>query len=116
MKRPALAVIFLAIGIFILLEGSSLSGSSIEIDLAMLVVGIILTISYLPLIGNYFELKFKAKTSMTYMPILVILGAVLIWQAGFRVLSLLDKSIFAAIGAALLVVSLFFIYKAKKSR
>ncbi len=116
MKKPVLAFISLAIGIFLLLEGSRLVSGSIVVDLVMLVIGAILTISYLPLIGRHLEKKFKAKASITFMPMLAILGAGLLWQAAFRILSSLDKTVFAAVGLALLAGSSFFIYRVVKSR
>lgn len=116
MKRPAIAIIFLAVGIFIMLEGSKLSANSFWMDLVMLVIGAVLTISYLPLMGNRLEKMLKAKPVITYIPILVVLGAGLLWQAGFRILSLLDKVIFAIVGIILVLVSAFYLFRALKSR
>lgn len=116
LKRPALAIILLVAGVFLMLEGSKLYASSFWTDLAMLVVGIVLTISYLPLIGDSLKKSFGGNPSTTYIPILVALGAGLLWQAGFRILTLTDRVAFAIIGATLVVVSAIYLRRAMKSR
>jgi len=116
LKRPALAIILLVAGVFLMLEGSKLYASSFWTDLAMLVVGIVLTISYLPLIGDSLKKSFGGNPSTTYIPILVALGAGLLWQAGFRILTLTDRVAFAIIGATLVVVSAIYLRHAMKSR
>ncbi len=116
MKRPLVAVILLAVGIFVLLEGSKLSSGSIFLDLAMVGVGAVLTTSYLPLMGHYLEKRFSAKASLTYMPIFAIIGLGLIWQAVSRILLPIDQVVFGVLGAALFVGSTILIYRAIKSR
>ena len=116
LKRPALAIILLVAGVFLMLEGSKLYASSFWTDLAMLVVGIVLTISYLPLIGDSLKKSFGGNPSTTYIPILVALGAGLLWQAGFRILALTDRVAFAIIGATMVVVSAIYLRRAMKSR
>lgn len=116
MKRPLVAIASLAAGIFLLLEGSKLSSGSIVLDLVMVGFGALLTVSYLPLMGNYLERRFRSSTSLTYMPIFAIIGLGLLWQAASRVLLPLDQVIFGVVGGALLVGSAFAIYRAIKVR
>ncbi len=115
MKKQLLALIFLAVGIFTMLQGSSLSSNPAWIDYVFIVVGAALTVSYLPLMGRYLEQRYKAKETLTYMPILATLGAVLIYQAVFRALFILDKSILAVVGAVLLLGSGMYIRRKIKA-
>lgn len=98
-----------------MLEGSKLYTVSFVTDLLMLVIGVILTISYLPLMGDYLEKRFGGNSAVTYLPILTILGAGLLWQSGFRALALVDKAIFAGVGAVLIIASLIYFRRIMKS-
>lgn len=104
----------LFVGLFMMLQGSSLSSSPVLIDFALMAVGAILTISYLPLMGRYLEKRFKAKETLTYLPILAILGAVTLLQAIFRALLISDRVAFAVVGIVLLIVPSVFIYRAAR--
>ena len=115
--RAYTAIISLAVGMFLLLEGSRLM-HPIEwwIDLVFIVVGAVLVLAYLPLMGNYLELKFKAPPTISFMPILLVLGAVMIYQGVTRPIGIFDKSLFVILGAVLVAVPAFVLYRAAKGK
>ena len=116
--KAALALVSLAIGMFLLLEGSKMDNT--VFDLAYVAVGAVLVIAYLPLIGNYLEDKLKAPRMVTLMPMLLMLGAALISQGiyphGTKVPPIIEQVLFIALGIALVVGSAIVIIKAKKSK
>lgn len=116
--RALAASIFLVIGMFLLLEGSriTLSGRSVEVDLFFLAVGAVLTIAYPVLIGDYFEKQFRTPRNISLMPMLMMLGVVLIFQAVTRQLGSIDKLVFAVLGIALVVSSVIVTYRATKKK
>lgn len=115
-SKALVASIFLVIGMFLLLEGSrvTVSGRAIEIDLVFLAIGAVLTIAYPVLIGDYFETKFKTPRNISLMPMLMMLGVVLIFQAVTRPLGSVDKLVFAVLGVVLAVASVIATYRATK--
>ncbi|MGC8816375.1 MAG: hypothetical protein ACP5PX_00950 [Candidatus Hadarchaeum sp.] len=115
MKRPLVALLVLVAGVFLMLEGSKLYTVSFLTDLILLIGGAVLTISYLPLMGDYLTKKFGGNSVITYLPVLAVLGAGLIWQSGFRILALTDRIIFVVIGAILLAASLIYLRGIMKS-
>ncbi|MGQ9788267.1 MAG: hypothetical protein ACUVQM_03030 [Candidatus Hadarchaeaceae archaeon] len=116
MRRPWIAIIVLVVGIFLMMEGSKLYAVSFVADLVILVVGVIFTISYLPLMGNYLEMMFEGNPVMTYLPVLVTLGAGLLWQSFFRNLALIDRTIFVIVGIGLIGASMVYLRREIKSR
>ncbi len=114
--RAVAASVFLVIGMFLLLEGSrvTVSGRDVTVDLFFAVVGAVLTISYPILIGDYFEHRFKTPRNISLMPMLMMLGIVLIFQAMTRQLNMIDKIIFVVIGVTLAVASIIVTYRATK--
>lgn len=101
------AIIALVIGMVLLFEGAypTIGGYA---DGIYVVVGVALVLSYFPLIGDFFELKFRAQRSVIYMPVLLVLGLLMLYygttKAGLATLVL--RSTFIIPGAALVVVSL----------
>ncbi|MEM3421532.1 MAG: hypothetical protein QW835_02075 [Candidatus Hadarchaeum sp.] len=116
MRRPWIAIVILVVGIFLMLEGSKLYTVSFMTDLVMLVVGVVLTISYLPLIGDCLEKRFGGNSIVTYLPILATLGAGLLWQSVSRALALMDRVIFVGVGIVLIVSSMVYLRRAMKLR
>lgn len=116
--KAFLASVFLVIGMFLLLEGSrvTLSGRAIEIDLLLVTVGAVLTIAYPMLIGDYFEIKFKTPRIISFMPMFLMLGIVLIFQAITRSLGSIDKIVFIVTGIALVAAPILVTYKATRGK
>lgn len=115
MRRPWVAIVVLVAGVFLMLEGSKLYTVSLVTDLVMLIAGFILTISYLPLMGDYLEKRFGGNPAITYLPILVALGAGLLWQSFFRALAFIDRAIFIGVGLGLIVASIVYLRRQMKS-
>jgi hypothetical protein len=113
--KAGLALVSLVIGMFLLIEGSRMT--DLAVDLALVVVGAVLTLAYPPLMGNYLEVKLKAPRNVTLMPMLLVLGAVLIYQGVLaRALSGIERGLFAGLGIALVVGSALMIVKAKAKK
>lgn len=116
--RAVAASVFLVIGMFLLLEGSkvTLSGREVYVDLFFIAVGAVLTVAYPILIGDYFEHTFKTPRNISLMPMLMMLGIVLIFQALTRQLTIIDKLVFSVIGTALVVSSVIVTYRATRKK
>lgn len=116
--RAVAASVFLVIGMFLLLEGSkvTVSGRAVTVDLFFIVVGAVQTVAYPILIGDYFETKFKTPRNISLMPMLMMLGIVLIFQAVTRQLNTIDKLVFAVLGIALAVASIIATYRATRKK
>lgn len=114
--KACVALVLLVIGMFLLIEGSriTLSGRPVWIDLVLIVAGGAMAVAYLPLIGHYLELRLKAPRNVSFVPMLIVLGAALVYQGALRPLSVIEKVLFIGLGIMLVVVSPFVIYKLKK--
>lgn len=112
------ASVSLVVGMFLLLEGSkvTLSGRAVEIDLFFIAVGAVLTLTYPILIGDYFETTFKTPRNISLMPMFMMLGIVLIFQAITRSLSNFDKILFAVLGIVLVAASVLVTYRATRKK
>ena len=105
--RIGTAMVALVVGMVLLFEGAypTIGGYA---DGIYVVVGAALILSYFPLIGDSFELKFRAQRSVICMPVLLVLGVLMLYygatKAGLATLVL--RSTFIIPGAALVVVSL----------
>lgn len=118
--KAAIALISLVIGMFLLLEGSKVTVSDrpMELDLTFVVVGAVLVLVYPTLIGNYLEVKLGASRTVSFMPMLLVLGAVLIYQGAVRPINIIEKLLFVALGIVLVVAPAIVLYKtaSKKKR
>lgn len=116
--KAFLATIFLVIGMFLLLEGSrvTVSGRAVEIDLLFMAVGAVLTVAYPMLIGDYFEIKFKTPRNISLMPMFLMLGVLLIFQAITRSFGSFDKILFAVLGIVLVVASVLVTYRSTRGK
>ncbi|MBA7596834.1 hypothetical protein ES703_03824 [subsurface metagenome] len=101
------AIIALVIGMVLLFEGAypTIGGYA---DGIYIVVGAALVLSYFPLIGDFFELKFRAQRGVICMPVLLVLGLLMLYygatRAGLATLAL--RSTFIIPGVVLVIVSL----------
>jgi len=113
--KAAISIVLLIIGMFILLEGSKMAVPGNEmIDMALIVVGAVLVLVYMPLVGDYLEVKFKAPRMINLMPMLLVLGAVLIYQGATRVgTGILGQLLFVILGIALVVGAVVAVFKIK---
>lgn len=110
------SIVSLVIGMFLLLEGSGPMHPTDLIDLVFIVVGAMLVLAYLPLMGDYLELNLRGSRTVTFMPILLVLGLVLIYKGAVTPLSVVEKGLFVALEIVLIVVPAFVLYRAAKRR
>ena len=110
------SIVSLVIGMFLLLEGSGPMYPTDLIDLVFIVVGAMLVLAYLPLMGDYLELNLRGSRTVTFMPILLVLGLVLIYKGAVTPLSVVEKGLFVALEIVLIVVPAFVLYRAAKRR
>lgn len=105
--RICTAIVALVIGMFLLFEGTypTIGGYADGIYVA---VGAALILSYFPLIGDSFELKFRAQRSVVCMPVLLVLGLLMIYYGATKaeLATLWLRSTFIIPGAALVAISL----------
>ena len=110
--RICTSIIALVIGMVLLFEGAypTIGGYADGIHVA---VGAALILSYFPLIGDSFELKFRTQRSVVCMPVLLVLGLLMLYygatKPGLATLAL--RSTFIIPGTALVVVSLVLLGK-----
>ena len=71
------AFIALAIGVYLLIEGVYPSPKSL-VDAAFMGLGAALILGYFQLIGDYFSRQLRMPPDMTFMPVLLVLGLVVI--------------------------------------
>lgn len=111
--RAYAAIAALVIGIFALLEGSRMTHRVI-IDTVLIVVGAVLTLAYFFLIGDYLQRRLRATQTVTLMPVLLVLGAVMIYQAVIRTIDIVSRSLFGVLGIILILFPAFMLYRAAK--
>ncbi len=109
------AFVGLVVGLFLLLEGSKLV-RGIAIDATFIVVGVVLTLAYFYLIGDSLQRRLRAPPMVTLMPVLLVLGAMLVYQGVVRSIDVVSKGLFVVLGIILILVSAFVIYRAAKRR
>ncbi|MEW6222107.1 MAG: hypothetical protein AB1476_02120 [Candidatus Hadarchaeota archaeon] len=97
----ALAV--MVVGIFALLEGSRFN-YGMPLDIVLIAVGAALTLSYIFLIGDSLDKKLGNKDA-SLLTVLIVVGTVLLYQAGTRPMPIEQKGIFGALGAALVIAT-----------
>ncbi len=105
--RICAAIIALVIGMILLFEGAypTIGGYADGIYVA---VGAALILSYFPLIGDSFELKFRTQRSVVCMPVLLVLGLLMLYYGATKpgLATLVLRSTFIIPGTALVVASL----------
>ena len=105
--RTCTAMVALVAGMVLLFEGAypTIGGYA---DGVYVAVGAGLILSYFPVIGDSFELKFRTQRSVICMPVLLVLGLLMLYygttKPGLATLAL--RSTFIIPGAVLVVVSL----------
>ncbi len=112
-QKAYAAFIVLVVGLFALLEGSRFI-YGIAIDATLVVVGAVLTLAYFFLIGDYLQRRLRATQTITLMPVLLVLGAVTIYQAVIRTIDIVSRSLFGVLGIILILVPAFMLYRAAK--
>jgi len=75
--RAYAAIIVLVIGIYLLIEGAYMMQDML-INVAFIALGAALTLSYFWLIGDTIELWLRAPPGITFMPVLLVLGLVVL--------------------------------------
>lgn len=110
------SIVSLVVGMFLLLEGSGPMYPTDLIDLVFILVGAMLVLAYLPLMGDYLELKLRGPRTVTFMPILLVLGLVLIYKGAVIPLSVVEKGLFVALEIVLIAIPAFVLYRAAKRR
>ncbi len=109
------AFVGLIVGLFLLLEGSKLDPLlGIAINAIFIVVGAVLTLSYFYLIGDSLQRRLRAPPIVTSMPVLLVLGVMLVYQAVVRSIDVVSKGLFGVLGIILILVPAFVIYRAAK--
>lgn len=117
--KVVLALVMLFIGMFLVLEGSKITTSvnPVYVDLALIVVGAVLVLVYMPLVGDYLEVTLKAPRMINLMPMLLALGAALVFQGATRVgVGIVAQLLFVILGIVLVVGSALMIMKAKAKK
>ena len=110
--RAGAAIAALVIGLFLLFIGATPTPADM-LDWAMVIVGAALTVGYVALIGNSLNNLLKTKSgAVPFMPVLVVLGVLVMWQAimGSGV-ELLHKIVLTALGIVLIVAPVAVLYK-----
>lgn len=114
------ALLGLLVGMFMLLEGSRFI-YGLYVDVALMAVGGALILFYIGVFGSAFKDKkvhlfgwhFKEPRTLTLLLILLALGVNMAVQSVIKNMVVVDKLIFAAMGAALIVVSVAYIMKSR---
>ncbi len=75
--RGFVAIIVLVIGIYLLIEGAYMMQDML-VNVAFIALGAVFTLSYFWLIGDTIERWLRAPPGITFMPILLVLGVVVL--------------------------------------
>lgn len=75
--RAYVAIVVLVIGIYLLIEGAYMVQDML-VNVAFIALGAVLTLSYFWLIGDTIERWLRAPPGITFMPILLVLGLVVL--------------------------------------
>ncbi|MBA7594632.1 hypothetical protein ES703_01579 [subsurface metagenome] len=115
--RAFAAFIALVIGVYLLLEGVYPSPQSL-VDATFMGLGAALILGYFQLIGDYFQRRLRMPPEMTFMPVLLVLGLVVLGFGLVRpgLASIGLKLSLAIPGLVLAVYAVFRTLKAIKER
>jgi len=75
--RAYVAIVALVIGIYLLIEGAYMMQDML-VNVAFIALGAVLTLSYFWLIGDTIERWLRAPPGITFMPVLLVLGIVIL--------------------------------------
>lgn len=112
LHKAGAAIAILVIGLILLFIGAAPAPQDM-LDWAMVIVGAALTVGYCALIGDSLNHLLKTQSgAVPFMPILLVLGVLVIWQAimGAGVESL-HKPVLAVLGIVLIVAPIAVLYK-----
>lgn len=111
--RAFAAFIVLVIGVYLLIEGVYPSPHSL-VDAAFMGLGAALVLGYFQLIGDYFSRWLRMSPDMTFMPVLLVLGVVVM---GFGVVQPGLTSIELRLSLVIpgLVLALYAVFRILKS-
>ena len=113
--RAYAAIVVLVIGIYLLIEGAYMMQDML-INAAFIVLGAALTLGYFWLIGDTIERWLRAPRGITFMPLLLVLGIVILVfglvRPGLTTIGL--KLSLVIPGLVLVIVAVFALLKAKK--
>ncbi|MEM2874403.1 MAG: hypothetical protein QW567_00035 [Candidatus Hadarchaeales archaeon] len=108
--REIIAFILLVAGMFLLLEGSKLDPLRGEIvDMGIMGAGAVMLVAYVYMMRAH--LAPGRSSDMVLMPILLVLGIALLFQAITRALDVISRSLFGSLGIVLAAASAFMIYR-----
>lgn len=113
--RAYAAIVVLVIGIYLLIEGAYMMQDML-INVSFIVLGAVLTLGYFWLIGDTIERWLRAPRGITFMPVLLVLGIVILSFGLVRsglVTTELKLSLVIP-GLVLALVAVFVLLKAKK--
>ncbi len=113
--RAYVAIVVLVIGIYLLIEGAYMVQDML-INVSFIVLGAVLTLGYFWLIGDTIERWLRAPRGITFMPLLLVLGIVIL-SFGLTRSGLVTTELKLSLvipGLVLALVAVFVLLKAKK--
>ncbi|MBA7598906.1 hypothetical protein ES703_05931 [subsurface metagenome] len=113
--RAYVAIVVLVIGIYLLIEGAYMVQDML-INVSFIVLGVVLTLGYFWLIGDTIERWLRAPRGITFMPLLLVLGIVIL-SFGLTRSGLVTTELKLSLvipGLVLALVAVFVLLKAKK--
>lgn len=113
--RAYVAIVVLVIGIYLLIEGAYMMQDML-INVSFIVLGAVLTLGYFWLIGDTIERWLRAPRGITFMPVLLVLGIVIL-SFGLTRSGLVTTELKLSLvipGLVLALVAVFVLLKAKK--
>lgn len=113
--RAYAAIVVLVIGIYLLIDGAYMMRDML-INVSFIVLGAVLTLGYFWLIGDTIERWLRAPRGITFMPVLLVLGIVIL-SFGLTRSGLVTTELKLSLvipGLVLALVAVFVLLKAKK--
>ncbi len=113
--RAYVAIVVLVIGIYLLIDGAYMMRDML-INVSFIVLGAVLTLGYFWLIGDTIERWLRAPRGITFMPVLLVLGIVIL-SFGLTRSGLVTTELKLSLvipGLVLALVAVFVLLKAKK--
>ncbi len=113
--RAYVAIVVLVIGVYLLIEGAYMVQDML-INVSFIVLGAVLTLGYFWLIGDTIERWLRAPRGITFMPLLLVLGIVIL-SFGLTRSGLVTTELKLSLvipGLVLALVAVFVLLKAKK--
>ncbi len=111
LHRVGAAIVILVIGLILLFQGATPAPVSM-FDWILVIVGAALAVGYVALIGNSLNNLLKTQSgAVPFMPILVVLGALVIKRAIFGSVGLENMVVLTILGIVLVVAPAVVLYK-----